>query len=182
MNYEEAKKYIKDGDVLTFAGSWRMSRLIRFWTGQKVSHVGIAIWLRFGQETEDRLCVLESMEPGGVRIIPLSMALKESNAVYWQKLDSALVDAHEALGWAIQQWGGKYASWLQFLSFISPRFRKLREWRGFPAKVGSGYHCSELIAEALKFGGYKPPKDPALVTPGDIWDFKCLGEPVLIEK
>lgn len=181
MKYEEAKKFIKDGDVLTFAGSWLVSRLIRWWTGQPVSHVGIALWLRFGEETEDRLCVFESMEPGGVRIIPISLAMETSDAVYWQKLDGSQVNPHEAIGWALQQWGGKYASWLQFLSFVSPGFRRLREIVGLPARIGDGYHCSGLVAQALMFGGFSLPKDPALVTPGDFHRFDCLSAPTILE-
>jgi hypothetical protein len=181
VKYSEAKKFIRDGDVLTFAGHWWISRAIRWFTGQPVSHVGFAIWLRFGLETEDRLCVLESMEPGGIRVVPLSLTMGESDATYWQKMKWEVVNGNEAIGWALRQWGGRYASWLQFLSFVSPRFRWFRELVGLPPKIGDGWHCSGLVAQALRFGGFEPPKDPSLVTPGDLWDFTCLEPPVPLE-
>lgn len=172
---------IKDGDVFTFAGDWMTSRLIRAWTGQKVSHVGFALWLRFGIETENRLCVLESMEPGGIRVMPLALVMADCQATYHQSLDTEQVNAHEAIGWALTKWGGKYASWLQFVSLMSPAVRRFRERVGLPVQAGGGYHCSGLVTAALAFGGYRPEKDPSLTTPGDLWDFKCLDAPRLLE-
>lgn len=182
MKYSEFRNVVKDGDVITFAGNWWMSRAIRFFTGQPVSHVGFAMWLRFGYETEDRLCVLESLEPGGIRVVPMVLAMNDSTHVYWQRARQDHVRPGEALGWAIQQWGGKYASWFQFLSFISPRFRWFRSWFFKNPKIGHGYHCSELVATALEFGGWKPTKPPCLTTPGDIWMFSCLEPAIMIEE
>jgi len=179
MKYSQAESEIKNGDVLTFAGDWLVSKLIRYWTKQEVSHVGLALWLRFGTETEDRLCVLESMEPIGTRIIPLKLALKSSSKVYWQKLKSE--EPNEILGWAISQWGRKYASWAQFLSFISPTFRRTRKLLGYPTKVGTGFHCAEFVSEALNFGKCLALKESALMFPGDLWDYDCLDKPILLE-
>lgn len=174
--YKEMREQIKTGDVLTFRGKWFSSKLIRWWTKQNVSHVGFALWLRFGEETEDRLCILESMEPGGIRILPLSIVFNNYGIMYWQKLIG--LDGHEVIGWALQQWGKPYASWLQFLSIISPRIRKLREKLGFAEKVGEErFHCSELVTRALEFGGYEHNKEPAFTTPGDVQIFPCLTLP-----
>jgi hypothetical protein len=183
MSYQKARELIKNGDVLTFAGNWFMSKLIRWWTGDLVSHVGLACWMKFGKDSIDRLCILESMEPGGCRLLPLSHLLPEywSNdvPVFWQKILIPEIRGEEVLGFALSKWGDKYASWLQFISIMWPWFRKMRSKIGLPVKIGGNrFHCSELVTRAFESAGFKSNKEPALTTPGDVQKFSCLSQPV----
>lgn len=182
-NYGEIRSKVKTGDVFTFAGSWLMSKAIRWWTNQPVSHTGLAIWLKIGEESRDRLCILEAMEPGGCRLLPMSYLFPQywgsDTNIYWQSITDQSVSGTKAVEWALEQWGKPYASWLQFLTIMSPAFKKFRQKIGLPLKVGTDrYHCSELVTHSLIAGGFKFSSDPSLMTPGDVQKFTCLSEPV----
>lgn len=65
-NYQQHRQQIKSGDLLAWSTSSAIGRLIRMWTGQTYSHVGIA-WV-----VGERVFVIEAMDGIGVRIMPLS--------------------------------------------------------------------------------------------------------------
>jgi hypothetical protein len=176
--YGDVRHKIATGDVFTFSGYWLVSKAIQWWTHQAASHSGIAVWLKIGNETRDRLCILEAMEPGGIRILPASVLLPQywsnNGRVFWQKNN---VDGMKTTEWALEQWGRPYASWLQFLTIMSPTFQAFRRKIGLPLKVGTGrYHCSELVTNSLIAGGFKYDSDPSFATPGDVQKFTCLSE------
>lgn len=180
IDYSEAKGIIKNGDLFVCRGQWFFSRLIRFCTRENVSHVGFAVWMRFGTETEDRLCIFESMEGYGVRLLPVSHVLEEydrsGGVMFWQPLIDESINRNELLGFALNHWTDKYPPLYQFLVGASPVLRDLRLWRGASLDVSPDRrHCSELIADSFKFVGYKDAKISALTTPGDITRYKCLG-------
>ncbi len=71
--YRWARRMIKNGDVMLCSGSGLFSTLIQEATGSIWSHVGFILRL----EEIDRLMVLESVEPIGVRTVPLSKYLQD---------------------------------------------------------------------------------------------------------
>lgn len=170
MKYEDARKLIRTGDVLTFSGSWFFSKLIRWWTDQPVSHVGLAIWLK------GRLCILESLESHGVRIVPLSVVMPQylatGHKVFWQSLIAGC--GEQVADHAISKWGTEYASWRTFLAIISPTYRKF--WERF-RKPGNGVTCSELVAHAFYECGMRSEKPEWLMTPGDFHSSPFLSTP-----
>ena len=82
MEYLQARKYIRTGDILACEGTAIYSKIINFVTQSKISHVGIAVWVRFPDENDDRLAILEAHMAKGVRLAPLSDVLKTD---YWSK-------------------------------------------------------------------------------------------------
>ena len=65
--YQQFRKQIKSGDLLFCSGSGVFSRMIQVGTKSTWSHVGFVMRL----DAIDRVMVLESVEPLGVRTVPL---------------------------------------------------------------------------------------------------------------
>lgn len=78
VNYGEFRDNIEPGDILLCSGSGWFSKMIQKGTKSAWSHVGFVMRL----EEIDRIMVLESVEPLGVRTVPLSKYLNDydSNA------------------------------------------------------------------------------------------------------
>jgi hypothetical protein len=172
---------VKNGDVLAFSGKWLFSKLIQFWTRDKISHVGLALWIEV--EGAKILCVLEAMEGKGVRLIPLDDYYKSKRPpdIYWCPIDDEIVDRHKVIAFALNNWNREYANIYQFILFMSPRLQWLRKLMGRSLDTNyDKWHCSELVTNALVFGGFPCEKVPALVSPGDVSRFSCLkcGGPV----
>ena len=72
-NYDQFRPKIKSGDLLFCSGSGVFSRMIQEVTKSTWSHVGFVMRL----DTIDRVMVLESLEPLGVRTVPLSKYLND---------------------------------------------------------------------------------------------------------
>lgn len=68
MEYEDLRPTIRPGDILLCSGSGMFSRMIQKATKSVWSHVGFVMRL----DVIDRVMVLESVEPIGVRTVPLS--------------------------------------------------------------------------------------------------------------
>jgi hypothetical protein len=181
MKYCEVRETIKTGDILVCAGPWTFSRLIRFFTKQDVSHIGVAVWLQFGNN-ERRLCIFESIEGTGVRIFPLYTYLKtvfwpkKKAKMWWLPLIDKTINGEGVMNYCLQHWGDDYVDPWQFIVILIPWFRKFHELD--PMKL----HCSELVTKALISQGYQVDKEPVLVTPGDVTHFSCFGRRILIER
>ena len=68
-NYSRVRDTIKSGDVLAWKGTGLVGWLIRMWTGEAISHVGVAIKIK------GRVMVFEAREGSGVQMRPVSSAL-----------------------------------------------------------------------------------------------------------
>jgi hypothetical protein len=73
VNYDTFRKNIESGDILLCSGSGWFSKMIQKGTQSAWSLVGFVIRL----DEIDRVMVLESVEPIGVRTVPLSKYLKD---------------------------------------------------------------------------------------------------------
>ena len=73
--YKNIRRRIKNGDILLCSGNAAFSKMIQKATNSIWSHVAFVMWL----EKVDRLMVLESVEPIGIRTVPLSSYLKDYN-------------------------------------------------------------------------------------------------------
>lgn len=71
VDYQAFRQEIRSGDLLLCSGSGLFSRMIQAATGSVWSHVGFVMRL----DSIDRVMVLESLEPLGVRTVPLSKYL-----------------------------------------------------------------------------------------------------------
>jgi hypothetical protein len=172
---------IENGDVLLFEGRSWFARAIKLRTRSKFSHAGIALWIQTGGTR--RLFICEAMEPWGVRLHPLGRYLEEctrrGEVVHLYQLDRT-VDRDKVAGYAVEQAGKRYASVWQFLvswGRVTGFFRWL-----FGKKVcdtnPDRFFCSELVAAALRAGGYVPAPEadmlPAVTDPGSLALFPCL--------
>ena len=70
-NYKSVRGALHSGDILLCSGSGWFSKMIQYATGSIWSHVGFVMRL----DKIDRVMVLESVEPLGVRTVPLSKYL-----------------------------------------------------------------------------------------------------------
>ena len=73
VDYKKFRPEIRSGDLLLCSGSGLFSRMIQAATGSVWSHVGFVMRLDY----IDRVMVLESLEPLGVRTVPLSKYLDD---------------------------------------------------------------------------------------------------------
>lgn len=73
VDYKAFRGEIRSGDLLLCSGSGLFSRMIQAATGSVWSHVGFVMRLDY----IDRVMVLESLEPLGVRTVPLSKYLHD---------------------------------------------------------------------------------------------------------
>lgn len=184
MNYKETRQRIKTGDTLLGAGNWPVSRLVRLFTGQQFSHVGIAIWLQIANRP--RLCMFESMEGRDVRIVPLYKTLitqywKNGGKMWYAPIIEPTIDGDKVADFYLQHWGDLYANKYQFLVGMSGLIRLIRQFRGANIDTDENkWHCSEIAIRALMAQGYKHEKDPSITTPGDVALASCLGWPIEI--
>ena len=184
MDYLEARKLIQTGDILSCEGTAFYSHIIKFITKSPITHVGIAVWIRFPDENADRLAIIESHAMKGVRIAPLSEILREDywkhgGKVYWQKISDPRINGHDVAANALKRWNKSYANWYQFLVLGSFTLKTIRYLRGKSMDTDkNSQHCSELVTRALMEAGYRHGLDPSITTPSDVSSFACLAEPI----
>jgi hypothetical protein len=156
MRYSDCKKHIKTGDIILWSGKMPHSRLIRWLTKSKWSHVGIAVW--WG----NRLMVLDSYPFFGTRARPLSHDLKNA---CWMSSGAAWNGG--ALAFALDELDHKYS------------FQNLwKTWLGLNL-VKSEYHCAQYAAAVLAKAGVNIPMPP---TPESIArQLGRIAEPVALE-
>jgi len=185
MKFSEALPWIKTGDVLTCQGTWLISRGIQLITREKISHVGIAVWVHLNGRKK-HLCMFEAMEGRDVGIVPLEETLKRSywprgGKMWWQHTEG--IDGYNVMDFCIQNWGAEYANKYQFVVGMSRLIRFIRTHMGKSLDTDpKKWHCSELVTRAFMAQGYKHDKEPAITTPGDVSRFSCLGKPILLES
>ncbi len=187
MEYLIARRHIKTGDVLCCAGTAFYSKIINIVTQSPITHVGIAVWIRFPTDATDRLCILEAHMAKGVRLAPLSDVLrtdywKNGGKIYWHRLKEPMcgdcVAAH-----ALANWNKAYASFYQFIIIGSILLKGIRYLRNKSMDTDSNrMHCSETVTQSLMSCGYRWDKDPSITTPAEVASFGCLHKGVLLEE
>lgn len=184
MKYKDIRKLINTGDILSCAGPWKLSRLIRYLSHQPVSHVGIACWVRFGGEK--RLCIFEAIEGIGVRLQPLQQYLEHifwttpKAKMWWQPIIDPTINGEKVMDFALQHWGDNYVNPYQFAVCLNPWIRR---WLGKSLDLSNDrWHCAELVTRALMEQGFIHGEEPVMTSPGDVTQFNCLGPKILIEK
>jgi hypothetical protein len=196
--YEEVREEIRTGDILACSGRTFYSKIIGKWGGfqnwlwngkwkeDTVTHIGIAIWIRFPHEENlDRLCILEARVLKGVRLNPLSTVLdgyrKRGGTIGWQKIIDPEISGDDVAQSALKHWTRAYPSWKQF---VMAGLKSLQWWyrrRGRSVDLnGNSFHCSELAARSLIDAGHKTDREPAVTTPQMLSEYSCLSQPILL--
>jgi hypothetical protein len=131
LRYAQARRLIRSGDLIAWAGSGPVGLLIRLATSSSYSHCGIA-WRAYG-----RLWVLEVAEPWGGRP---PRAVSHRLPFTWVPTDSAWTPA---------------AAWRAFDDLDCPYsfLDALRAWRRIALKQGNGMICSEYCRDVLLRAG-----------------------------
>lgn len=176
MKYGQIVLEIKTGDVFLFRNARSLcSRLIRWRTQSVYSHVGVALWVKV--DSLEKLCIIEAVNVQGVRMFPMELYLRqcqrEGCAVDWFALTDVGVNRDRVAAYCLSHWGSPYASLWQMGSSFGWVTRWLNRMLGRPMDTNpDAFFCSELVASAFRFGGYRPdgPDDrpPVLTHPGSI--------------
>jgi hypothetical protein len=118
------------------------------------------------------LCVVESYEGQGVRVVPFTEWLKWSGEIRVLKHDLTAAKREKMISFALRHWGNPYSSFFQFANSFGAITRRLRRAVGWNADIESNrFFCSELVAAALHAAGIKLPQPAATMTPGDVAEF-----------
>lgn len=172
---------IATGDMFLFRGRKAFSRMIKLWTRSPYSHVGIALRICIGGV--DMLVVIEALEGRGVQLLPIEVVLRRDTAVEWFRLRPRVgeyrLNRDKVASFAISHWGARYASPRQFFRSFTYCGRFIRRLLRLPIDEDKGrFFCSELVAEALRKGGYAGEDLAQLkgseMTPEDISRLMCL--------
>jgi len=169
MKLSEALPLIRTGNVALFRGRGPFAYLAKLYSRSVYSHAGL-LW-RMKLNGTDRVVVVESLEPFGVRVYPLDMYVGKGERIDWYAISDPAVDGEGAVKFAIKQWGLPYAlkqlwasfsrlAWLIRLVFR----RKLRN------VDPNHWFCSELVAAAFQSVGAPTPDGllPIDIAPGDL--------------
>lgn len=130
MMYSGARKHIQSGDVLAWDGRCFQCRLVRAFTGETYSHIGVA-WV-----IAERVFILEAVT-SGVRIFPLSRELP----FYWLPMALEWTPAAEAF--ALAHVGEKYSRW-----------EAIRAYLQLPQR-GKAWQCAKYVLPLLACLGIK---------------------------
>ena len=162
VGYAVGREMIKTGDLVSFFASHETSWLhkitteafIRLFTGSKIFHTGIAVWITTDSEARRLMCVEAAGK--GRRIVNMSafkdLAFEVTSIP--PELDVRAVEAY-----ALDHLGEKYGWW--DLIVIGAR-----EFFGLKAKGGKHIVCSEAAAKAWQAGGME--FETTVLSPGKL--------------
>jgi len=154
MNYEEARRIMKDGDVLQYQGTGFQSETIKLVTGSEYSHTAVVIW--WG----NRLMVGEATSRGVFPVF-LSENIKHYHgSVYLlQAKDLTDMQRAEIVDSAKMQFGKEYSTWklVKFAHHLLWRTRSKND--KYKAEVD--LFCSEFVSSIYNKAGADPAKDLA---------------------
>jgi hypothetical protein len=131
---------IKTGDIIAFSGTGFISRVIRKFTGQTYSHVGIA-WVVSG-----RVFIVEALDGRGVVMRPLSIIFP----FYRIESRSDFTELHEE--YMLSKIGKAYSYFDAVLAGL-----------GIKSKSSDVYQCAEFIADV-----YGIRDEVSQFTPGEL--------------
>jgi hypothetical protein len=162
FDYATARTLIKSGDIVSFYTSHEESFLHRFttepilwFTGSRIYHTGVAIWVRIAGE--DRLMLCEAVGVGR-RVVNMSK-FKNHRMEIHQRPDD--VNQCRVESFMMDGIGQGYA----FGTIISIG---LKEWLGYTPKLTPNNKrvCSQVAAEAWEYSGMQ--FDTTVISPGKL--------------
>lgn len=159
---------LQTGDIVLYSGTRLWSRIIRWFSRSKWSHVGIV--LQYGKTHEP--WIVEALEGKGVRFVPFKCWEKWGGYIGHGRRSDHFADANKMVLvalWCEKRVGQEYASPRQFIRSFAFGWSRLRKIFGLKVDTDSErFFCSELIASALFYNGLEIPKHAAKMTPGDV--------------
>ena len=166
VNYAVGRDMIKTGDIINFFESHEETLLhsittksVLFFTGSRIYHTGIAIWVNPDGQARPRLMLIEAVGVGR-RLVNLSHFQDRKMEVH-PLPDS--VDRKFVMNYMLDGIGTKYA-FLKLAKIALTEFFGRR-----PAEKQTGQVCSEAAAIAWELGGFK--FDTTSISPGRLRNY-----------
>lgn len=162
VDYETGRSMIKSGDLISFYSSHEESFLHRFttvpilwFTGSKIYHTGIAIWVRVAGE--DRLMVCEAVGVGR-RLVNMSRFKDIKMEVHQRPSD---INQFRVESFMMDGIGQGYA----FGTLVTIG---LIEYFGYTPKLTPNNKrvCSQVAAESWEYSGFQ--FDTTVISPGKL--------------
>ena len=145
LTYSQGRNLIQSGDILAFHTTPFLGwgpKIVSFFTGYTVYHVGVAVWM-YSSEGEQRLFIVEANK-GNRQIVPLSLYAGERIDVYKCPVPFS------AISWnLLEPIGSIKYSWLDLISIF------FKEKLHIPMKNHKGEVCSEMIQRILSKAGFE---------------------------
>jgi len=183
INYSDARKLMKPGDVIAFGGSSAFSKIIKLVTFSEVSHVGILLKTQIADENSGLFFnqIIESTGQKGVSISRFSQQLKDYDGdVWWLPLSEDIrqsdFDINAFFEFLYHQAANNNGYDLtQALKSAMDTLEKL-PWGNndsvYNAEDFSKFFCSELVAAGLERANAVGTVNASEVTPIDLCRWK----------
>ena len=167
MMYEKYRNEILNGDILLYAGSGLLSKLIRWVTKSTYSHAGLAVWWN------DRLMVLEAIGKGVV-LTPMSKSVSHyKGQVDWYTSIKSIPKTKRLnmVQFAQQELGKEYSKWRLLLFGYILILGKDKDRRD-ELREENSLICSHYVAQVYNYGGVDLAKgvSDSFTSPRDIAD------------
>ena len=162
VNVAEVFSFIRSGDLLAFSGTEATSRVIRFWSSSKYSHVALAIWVG---PPVNRLAVCDAVPGEGVRLVPIESFTTWPGLV--EHFHTEILNRERMVESALSRWMHPYPNKRQLLRSFGSITRRLHDWLGTREDLDlMAVHCAEHISNCLLDCGVTLPKPIPKMTPG----------------
>jgi hypothetical protein len=186
---------MKTGDIIAFSGTKCISRLNKWITHSRYSHVAIVFEAELGGGFGKSVLIIESAAPQTKRD-PYGRKVILGVQIHWL---SKRLDRYQGRAW-----------WLPLKHPIAPdKLVEMQAWLrqaynqrrpfdifhvvvagvGFLKKLGFGHtdlsalYCAELVTAALQIAGVVDPSiNPSTQTPADVVNFPCFAKPPILLK
>lgn len=166
VNYAVGREMIKTGDIINFFESHEESflhrittRSVLFFTGSRIYHTGIAIWVNPDGQARPRLMLIEAVGVGR-RLVNMSHFQDKKMEVH-PLPDS--IDRKFVMNYMLDGIGTTYA-FLQLAKIALTEFFGAK-----PSTAHKGQVCSEAAAIAWELGGFK--FDTTALSPGRLRNY-----------
>lgn len=150
---DELRNKIKDGDIIFINGDSVVSKIIKFFTKSKFSHVGIAFWL------EDRLMMVEAQTGTLRRIINFSS--------FYNYADITVVSSpkswNEVSGKALSKVGKAHYSTIEAIGVGCREFMLINFNIDLKVIDVRGEICSEFVAKTYDL-------DEVMISPQKLYE------------
>ncbi len=176
MEYKEARKLMKPGDVIAYGGKGFLSKIIQDVTDSPVSHVGVIMQTTIS----DGIFVNQIIESNGkkkghtgVQVWRMSERVAEYDGSIWWLPMFINFDREKFVGFCLSQVGKKYDAPQAIMAALD----------GVPDSKEDldKLFCSELVSSALEHVGIIKDINASEMTPADVLRFDIYKATVQIK-
>ena len=169
IHYKKVRDLLKTGHIFFSSGSYAFSGIIQRLTKSTWSHVAIV----YKDEELGRVMILEAEPKIGIRLIPLSMYLKNykgTNRPYKGQIVLAKLNfelerekLNKAISFGLDELTRPYDNWEIVRIMTRILFRKGKR------EKNKSYICSELVRDAFAKAGVVFQLNDTYISPQEIW-------------